>query len=255
MNSAPEHISKPGSSHDRLLGGKVSITQPVDGYRVSIDAVLLASAVPDIAVSSVLDVGCGDGGATLCLAWRASRMQVSGIDVRADALDRFAINVALNGWQDRISGRIADVSDGPDALLQNAFDWVISNPPYLPVARMDRRSATGDIDPATTETVPLHQWIGFMFACLRDGGHMAMVHRADRMDEILAACAGVAGGLEVFPIWPKAGAAAKRVIVTARKGARAPASLHNGLVLHEAEGAFTAAARRILEDGEPLKPS
>ena len=255
MSPAPEHIRGPDSTHDRLLGGRVSITQPVSGYRVSIDAVLLAAAVPEIGVSSVLDVGCGDGGATLCLAWRASRVQISGIDVRADALDRFARNVALNGWQDRISGRMADVSDGPDAGLQNAFDWVISNPPYLPVARMDRRTAIGDIDPATTETVPLHQWIAFMCACLREGGHMAMVHRADRMDEILAACAGMAGGLEIFPIWPRAGAAAKRVIVTARKGARAPAQLHNGLVLHEADGAFTAAAQRILEDGEPLKAS
>lgn len=255
MKSAPDHIASADSSHDSLLGGRVSITQPVKGYRVSIDAVLLAAAVRDIGVSSVLDVGCGDGGATLCLAWRAPRVEISGIDVRADALERFAQNIALNGWQDRISGQLADVSGGPDEGLQNAFDWVISNPPYLPAARMDRRMSAGDIDPATMETVPLRRWIAFMIACLRAGGHMAMVHRADRLDEILAACAGVTGGVEIFPIWPKAGASAKRVIVTARKGARTPAKLHHGLVLHDADGAFTAAAQRILEDGESLKPS
>jgi len=240
-------------THDRLLGGKVSILQPARGYRVSIDAVLLAASVATDGVSNVLDVGCGDGGATLCLAWRAPEMRLCGIDVRPDALERFAGNVRQNGWENRITGMLADVGDGPGELLPDTFDQVISNPPYLPVERMDRRMATGEPDPATTETVPLSQWMTFMLSCLRDGGRLAMVHRADRLEDILGAFSGQAGEIEICPIWPKAGVPAKRVIVSARKGARSPSKLRSGLVLHEGDGSFTSAARAVLEDGEHLK--
>lgn len=239
-------------THDRLLGGRVAIRQPTRGYRVSIDAVLLAASVETSQVGSVLDVGCGDGGATLCLAWRAPEIRLCGIDVRSDALERFSASVTQNGWENRITGLLADVGAGTVAQMRDTFDQVISNPPYLPVERMDRRMASGEPDPATTETVPLSHWIAFMLSSLRDGGRLNMVHRADRLEDILTAVAGQAGEIEIYPIWPRAGAAAKRVIVSARKGVRGPSRLLSGLVLHDDDGAFTPAARAIFEDGAPL---
>lgn len=252
MNT-PTHLPPTtDETHDTLLGGRVSITQPARGYRVSVDAVLLAASVPPEDNISVLDVGCGHGGATLCLAHRAAHARLHGIDVRPEAVAHFSENAVLNGWQNRMTALVANVADGVGPEYGDAFDWVISNPPYLPVERMDRRASDGRIDLATTETVPLRQWLTFMTTCLRDGGHLALVHRADRIEEILASFAELSGAIEVFPIWPKAGAPAKRVIVTARKGARSPSKIHSGLVLHEADGAFTSAARAVLVDGAPL---
>ena len=66
---------------------------------------------------------------------------------------------------------------------------------------------------------------------------------------ILAALAGRAGDAIVFPLWPEAAAAsAKRVIVAARKTARGRVRLARGLVLHEADGRFTAGGR-----GDPAR--
>ena len=238
---------------DSLLGGRVEILQAAHGYRVSVDAVLLAASIPADKGARVLDVGCGDGGATLCLAWRAPSTEVAGIDLRNDALARLRESIGMNGFGGRVSVEPGDVAAGPPAALVAAFDWVISNPPYLPEGRTDLRDTPRDV--AMVETVPLERWIEFMAGCTRDGGHLAIVHRADRIDELLVALVPHAGDVRVFPVWPHAGEAARRVIVHARKGARGPAKLCAGLVLHEADGSFTAKARAILEGGAALDVS
>jgi tRNA1(Val) A37 N6-methylase TrmN6 len=87
---------------------------------------------------------------------------------------------------------------------------------------------------------------------VRPGGTVTLVHRAERLDELLAGLAQGAGAVVVFPLWPGAGKAAKRVIVQARAGSAAPLRLAPGLVLHDAGGAFTAEAQAILRDGEAL---
>ena len=239
---------------DYLLGGRVEIAQPDEGYRVSIDAVFLAAAVAPKAGARVLDVGCGDGGATLCLAWRASETRIDGLDLRPDAIDRFSDSVERNGWSDRVHGFVHDIAEGPPDRFDTACDWVISNPPYLPAERMDHRDRGGALNPGTTETMPLSQWIAFMAGCLKDGGNFAVVHRADRITDLLAALSLHAGDIKVFPLWPRTGVSAKRVIVTARKGARGPAEILGGLVLHDDDGGFTRAAQEVLNEGQALMP-
>jgi hypothetical protein len=57
----------------------------------------------------------------------------------------------------------------------------------------------------------------------------------------------------VFPLWPAAdGRPAKRVLIQGRKGARGPLRLVPGLVLHERDGGFSAAAQAVLRDGLAL---
>jgi len=60
------------------------------------------------------------------------------------------------------------------------------------------------------------------------------------------------GGVRVFPLWPRAGQAARRVIVRARKGGRAPLVLAPGLVLHGPDGRYTEAAEAVLRGAAAL---
>ena len=73
---------------------------------------------------------------------------------------------------------------------------------------------------------------------LRHDGRLTLIHRADRLSEVLAALLGRAGEVIVVPLWPTAGQPAKRVLVQARKGARGPLRLAPGLVLHDERGGF-----------------
>lgn len=57
-------------SHDQFLGGRLMVAQPKTGYRAGVDPVLLAASVPAVRGESVLELGCGVGVASLCLAAR-----------------------------------------------------------------------------------------------------------------------------------------------------------------------------------------
>ena len=93
----------------------------------------------------------------------------------------------------------------------------------------------------------LESWIGYLLKAIRDGGSITLIHRADRLADILALLSPKAGSFQIRPIHPFADAPAGRVLVRARKGGRAPLQLLAPLVLHERGGAkHTAEAEAIL---------
>jgi tRNA1(Val) A37 N6-methylase TrmN6 len=98
----------------------------------------------------------------------------------------------------------------------------------------------------------LADWVDFAIRMTRPKGGVTFIHRADRLDELLTLFRGRAGGIVVFPLWPKAGREANRVIVRARPAVKTPMRLSPGLVLHKEDGAYTAEALSVLRDGEAL---
>lgn len=235
---------------DRLLGGRVALQQPADGYRAAIDPVLLAAAAPDTG-GRVLDIGCGVGAAAICLATRRSDCRVTGLEIQPDLAELAGKNAAGNGLIDRVEIVTGDLLDPPVGLLTPPYDGAIVNPPYQnagQTAPPDGSKATSHIEgPAG-----LGDWIGFAGKALKHKGWLVLIHRADRLDEICAALHPAFAEVRILPLWPKSGTAAKRIIVRARKGIRSPAALLPGLVLHGEDGGFTAEAEAILRDGAAL---
>ena len=245
------------SSTDRLLGGRVVLRQPRSGYRAAIDPVLLAAAVPATR-GAVLDVGCGTGAAALCYAARVPTAHVTGLELRADWAALAEENALANGLQDRLRVICGDLLRPPATLAPGSFAEVMANPPYLPAERADLRNPPADA-PATVEgEANLADWIAFCVAMAAPDGGVTLIHRADRLDEILAHLRGKAGGIVVFPLWPRAGGGgapsedARRVILRARKGSKAPMRLASGLVLHRPDGGYTEAAERVLAGAAAL---
>lgn len=234
---------------DQLLGGRVVVRQPEGGYRAAIDPVLLAAAVRAKAGQKVLDAGCGAGAAMLCLAARVPGLLLSGLEIQHAYAVLAAESIALNKLSDTfiIEGDI--LRPPPD--VPNTFDIVLTNPPYgdsgtaPPDAGLKIAHVEGEAD--------VEDWVRACLACLKPKGRLVMIHRADRLSEILAALhAGGAGDIHTFPIYPKVGVPARRVIIDAGKGRRSPDTLLAGLVLHELDGKYTAAAEAVLRDARAL---
>lgn len=238
-----------------LLGGRVTLLQPRPGYRVAIDPVFLAAAVPETA-GTVLDVGCGTGAAAICLAERVPGVRILGLEIDPAMAHLAAENARLNDMADRITVLTGSLLNPPAELTPGCVDALMANPPYLPVERADLRQPAADRAATVEGDAKLADWIEFCLAMAGRDGIVTLVHRADRLDEILSLLQGRAGGIVVFPLWPGGrsdGAGdAKRVLVQARTGSKAPLRLARGLVLHREDGAYTAAADAILRDGAPL---
>ena len=75
---------------------------------------------------------------------------------------------------------------------------------------------------------------------------MTVVHRADRLAELIKSLPLNFGGVSILPLWPHQGEEAKRVIVQVRKGVRSPARILPGLSIHKADGSYHEAAKRVL---------
>lgn len=238
---------------DRLLGGRVSLSQPARGYRVAIDPVLLAAAVPAVAGERVLDAGAGTGAAALCLAVRVPGCKVVGIELQP-ALQRIAaLNVAQNDLGEWVEMLAGDLVQPPPRFASGSFDHVMTNPPHL-AARGASAPPLAERAIAHVEgAVPLAAWLQGCVRMLRPGGMLTLIHRAERVGEILAALGDSLGALVMYPLWPgDPQKPATRVLVQGRKAARAPLALRRGLILHEADGRLSAAADAVLRHGEAL---
>jgi tRNA1(Val) A37 N6-methylase TrmN6 len=251
-------------TRDALLGGRVTLVQPARGYRAAIDAVFLAAAVPAAPGDRVLDAGAGAGAAALCLAARAPDVEVVGVEMQKTLVRFAAEGAALSGLARRVRVLAGDILAPPQALRPATFDHVMANPPFVERGRGTRAAVPGKALAATEGAATLEDWAAFCCRMARPKGSVTFIHRADRLDAMLAALKGKLGGIVVFPLWPgplgpmaagrtgRPAKSAKRVLVQGRKGIAAPLTLAAGLVLHRPDGRFTAAAEAVLRGGRAL---
>lgn len=222
-------------TEDRLLDGRVRLRQPARGYRAGLDAALLAAACDARPGQRVLEAGCGAGGALLAAAARRPDARFVGVERDPDALALARENIALNGVETRCQAVEGDVAVRFSVLGLEPFDAAMTNPPFfddpdsLRGPAPDRRAAWMADD-------GLAAWIGFLSKGVREGGTITLIHRADRLADILALLGEKCGGVQIRPIHPFADAPAKRVLVRAVKTGKAPLRLLPALVLHERGG-------------------
>ena len=240
-------------TEDRLLGGRVLLRQPADGYRAAIDPVLLAAAVPAVAGEAVLDAGSGSGAATFCLAARVPGCRIVGLEIER-ALQRLASdNARHNQLGLRVEMIEGDLGRPPPRLAGASFDHVMTNPPHLAAARVTAPPGAMRARAHIERELDLAGWLAACLRMLRPGGALTLIHRAERLAEALTALGGPLGELVVFPLWPRAGdRPAKRILIQGRKGSRGPLRLAPGLVLHEDDGRFSAAAEAVLRHAKAL---
>jgi tRNA1Val (adenine37-N6)-methyltransferase len=236
-------LEKPAET---FLGGRVRVEQPQSGFRSGLDAVMLAAAVPARPGETALELGAGAGTASLCLAARVPHVTITGVDIAPDLTALANRNAVVNGMAAGVTFTSADVFALPPDLKRD-FDHVLVNPPYNSGGQTspDARRAR-----ALNDQGQLTAWLKLGFQRTVSDGYFTAILRADRIHEALAALP--AGGINIFPLWPRAGEPAKRVMLQVRKGSAAGCTLLPGLILHDESGAYTEAADAVLRCGEAL---
>lgn len=248
-------MSAPDAPLDTLLGGRVRLDQAAAGQRASIEAVLLAAAVPARSGEAVLEAGTGVGTAALCLLARVPGLSVVGVESDPAQAAAAAENAALNGWTERfvaLAGDIAQPATARAAARHGPYDHAMANPPWFGTGTAPRSAARRAARQA--DEAGLSPWVRFLARRVRPGGSVTLVLPAFLLPEALAAFRTERLGAGVlFPLWPRAGVAAKRVILAARIARRSPLAIAPGLVLHGSGGRFTAEAEAVLRGGEPIR--
>jgi tRNA1(Val) A37 N6-methylase TrmN6 len=234
---------------DGLLNGRVRLFQARGGYRAGLDAALLAAACEAGAGERVFEAGCGVGGALLPAAVRHPLARFTGLERDMTALALARRNIALNELGDRVEVVAGDVAAGFRSLGLAAFDAAMANPPFFD----DEQALRGPDATRRGAYIAddgLAAWCGLLLKAVREGGRITLIHRADRLADILACLSPKAGSIRIRPIAPFDGAPAKRVLVRAIKTGKAPLLLLPPLVLHEREGGKHRAEVEAILRGE-----
>jgi tRNA1(Val) A37 N6-methylase TrmN6 len=217
--------------------------------------VLLAAATPARTGEHAIELGAGVGAAGLALA-----RCVEGLAVTLVELDRSLAGLAReNAARNALAGRVRviclDVA-APGAQFADAglspdcADHVLMNPPFNAPhnASPDQARRLAHAAPPGT----LARWIDTAAWLLRPQGGVTLIWRADGLADLLAALAPGFGAIAIMPVYPKPGAAAIRVLVSAAKASSAPLSLLPGLVLADSNNKPSAQADAILRDGAAI---
>ena len=180
---SPNMALDPDESIDSFMDGRLKLIQSRNGYRFSIDAILLADFVTIKKDDVVVDLGVGCGIIPLILLLTKPIKYAVGIEVQADLASQTARNAALNDFKNKLDVILGDMKDPP--LKANSADVVVCNPPY-------RKKDSGRINPDPQRAIARHEILAslddVLYAArfiLRSKGRLAMIYPAERFGDLI----------------------------------------------------------------------
>lgn len=234
-------------TENTVMGGRVKLLQPGRGYRIAVDAVLLSAAADVKPGESVLDLGAGVGAVGLCLAARVPGCNVTGIELQPALAALAERNARLNDAADCVHTLVHDLAHPlPPGL--GPFDHVVTNPPYLPSAVADPSPDRSKALATVESSANLARWLTVATGALKPAGTLLVIHRSDRLDEIIGVLVCLGWGEVAVKRLPPAA----RVLIRARRADGLRRHDSPPLVLHRPEGGYTDEAEAILRHGQAL---
>ncbi|MBW1723354.1 MAG: methyltransferase [Deltaproteobacteria bacterium] len=208
---------KPNETVDAFLDGRLRLIQSRNGYRFSIDAVLLAGFVTSKPGEVIVDLGTGCGVIPLMLLLTRSISYAVGVEIQPDLADQARRNALLNGYGERMAVVLGDARHVPIRPL--SADIVLCNPPY-------RKRDSGRISTDRERAIARHEIklslddiLEAARMLLRPRGRFAMVYPAFRLVDMLVRMR--AFGLEpkrIQVVYPEPETDSKLVLVEAVPG-------------------------------------
>lgn len=231
---------------DTLYDGELTVYQEKEGYRFSLDAILLAGLTNMKTGDRVIDLGTGSGIILLIFAHRKIGSSLVGVEIQSDLAALAGQSVEANGLEGRIRILEADYRQIESFCLPDSFDVVICNPPY-------RRLKTGRINPHRQRAVARHELTSCMADVFRaagyllvSGGRLAVIYPPSRLGDLLQ----VAGDSGFCPknltiIHSYADGPAQFVHLECRKGGRGGLNVGPPFVIYREKGIYTESMQAL----------
>lgn len=188
MNPLELSYLKNEESLDDLILGDMKIMQSKVGYRFSIDAVLLANFADIEKAHNILDLGTGNAVIPLLLSHRARDLEINAVEIQKEMYERAIRNIELNNKAQQIKIFNTDIKEIEKYFLPASFDCTISNPPFW---KKGEGKTSKHIEAAIARheiEIDLEGIVEKSAYLLKTGGKMSIIHRSDRLLELLDLC-------------------------------------------------------------------
>jgi tRNA1Val (adenine37-N6)-methyltransferase len=231
---------------DTLFGGRLKVLQKKQGYRFSIDALLLAHFAEPDPDDRIIDLGTGCGIVSLILFFRKKSKKITGVEVQPSLADLAHRNAVLNRCSSRFQVWEDDLRKLDQRVKRESFDLVLTNPPY-------RRVGSGRVNLHAEKAIARHEvqaTLGDVLRAahylLKDKGRLAMIYPASRFADLMR-------GLGKYHLEPKRiqfvhsheNDEARLVLVEALKEGHAQVKILPSFFLYDSQRNYTPAAREL----------
>ena len=171
---------------DDLQRNGYRIIQDPDRFCFGMDAVLLSGFATAKKGDHVLDLGTGTGIIPILMEAKTEAGHLTALEIQPESADMARRSVALNGLEEKITVVTGDIKEAKEIFPKASFQVVTSNPPYM-------IGQHGLVNPHGEKAIARHEIctnlegvIEAVDAILKFGGHFYMVHRADRLCDIIS---------------------------------------------------------------------
>jgi tRNA1Val (adenine37-N6)-methyltransferase len=248
-----DSVLREGESLDALGSGGLRIIQSVNGFRHSMDALLLASFASPRPSDRVLDLGCGNGAIGLLLAHRHPRVRIVGLEIQPALASRARRGAQINGLHHRVEIVEGDLRRIGWLLPLAGFDLVLCNPPYRELGR-GRLSPDPETRQAKHEmSATLQEVIAAVRYALAPKGRACLIYHGSRLADLLTRLR--AERLEpklLRPVHSFPGADAELILVEARREGRPGLRMLAPLFVYQMRGgALSPAMEEIYREPAP----
>lgn len=231
--------------HELLGYENIKIIQKDDVFSFSLDSMLLANFIDTSKAQKIIDLGTGNAPIPLFLTLK-TKAKIYGIEIQEEPFDLAQRSVELNHLENQITIIKDDLKGIYKKLGANTFDIVCSNPPYFKV------SDTSIINKNDTLTIARHEVkanvndiIEEASKLLVDGGKLYIIHRIERMPEIIKLLGNKNFGIKRMQlIYPKEDGNAYMFIIESKKNKKTDLKIIKPLVVHN-NGRYTDEVLKI----------
>lgn len=219
----------------------LKIIQNKDGFCFGIDSILLTDFAKEIKEeSTIIDLGTGTGIIGILLSKKINPAKIIGVEIQKEVYEMAKRSVELNHLEDKFEIINADIKDLQDKIQMNTFDAVVTNPPY-------KKIGTGIINENDKKLISRHEitasledFIKITSKLLKDNGSLYMVHRPDRLVDIIENSRKYKlEPKKIRLVYPSIGKDANLVLIKATKNAKPFLKIEKPLYVYEEKGKYT----------------
>lgn len=172
---------------DDLEFKNLKIIQNTKGFCFGIDAVLLSDFAKNIKKDAkVLDLGTGTGIISILLCGKTNLEKIIGVEVQKEVANMAKRSSKLNNLENKFEIINENIINLDNIYERNSFDVIVTNPPY-------KKENTGIVNEEEKKLISRHEvlakledYIKISNKLLKDKGEFYMVHRPERLVDIIA---------------------------------------------------------------------
>ena len=225
-----------------LLGyDNLKIVQNPEWFSFSLDSVLLPNFVTlNKDVRNVLDLGTGNAPIPMILSTLTEKANIYGIEIQKDVFEMAEESVKLNKLENRIKLINDDMKKLDQYFEANFFDVIVSNPPYFKLEELSKKNEDEHKTIARhEEKITLSELVKIAKKYLKNNGVFAMVHRSDRLIEIIEEMRK--NNIEpkkIQLIYPKKNTNSNMVLIEGKKNGNPGLIIKEPLYIHDENGEY-----------------